>query len=63
MNPIGILALGVLGGVLLESPLKRKKVMIAINSISKQAGAIAKEVMPTGGVESETTAEVSTEYK
>ena len=62
MNPMGILVLGVAGGILLESPIKRQKVMIAISSITKQAGAIAKEIVPTGGEVVEQT-EVSTEYK
>ena len=62
MNPMGILVLGVAGGILLESPIKRQKVMIAISSITKQAGAIAKEIVPTGGEAVEQT-EVSTEYK
>ena len=63
MNPLGLLVLGVAGGILLESPVKRQKVMIAINSITKQAGAIAKEIVPTGGAESETTETIPTEYK
>lgn len=62
MNPLGLLILGIAGGILLESPIKRQKVMVAINSITKQAGAIAKEIVPTGGETVEPT-ELPTEYK
>ena len=49
MNPLGILALGVFGGIMLDNPEKRKKVIIAIGKITKQAESIVKEVVPTGG--------------
>ena len=65
MNPIGLVALGIFGGVMLDNPVKRKKIMIAINKITKQAETIVKEVMPdTGGepIELSSTSETA-EYK
>lgn len=50
MNPIGILALGLIGGVLLENPEKRKKVMTLINKTGESVQGVVSELIPKGGV-------------
>ena len=65
MNPIGILALGIFGGIILENPEKRKKVMALINKTGQSVQGVVGELIPKGGValESEKLQATTGEYK
>ena len=64
-NLIAILGLGIFGGIILENPEKRKKVITLINKTGQSVQGVVGELIPKGGValESEKLQATTGEYK
>ena len=64
-NLIAVLGLGIFGGIILENPEKRKKVITLINKTGQSVQGVVSELIPKGGVtlESEKLQATTGEYK